>query len=368
VFDKVCRGLFEKDKLLFSFVITAQILIQRGEVTDQEWDFLVRGIAQAENVSAVPLPNPCSSWLPDSTWTALLALSTLPKFASILGAIGGGQQEAWRRFRSDPDMHTKELPSRELQQGLSLFQRLLLCKTLREDTLELSVMHFVEKALGRRFIEPTNVTLTGCFEDSSAYVPTIFILSPGADPTQLQLSFARGEDMEDRLDFVSLGRGQGPIAEKLIRKGCEGGGRWVCLQNCHLFLQWMPHLESLVEELPELVDPASTFRLWLTSYPAEGFPVPVIQCSVKMSNEMPRGLRANLLRTYRQLSSSSFDTVVVPKRKLLFSLAFLHAALLDRCTFGSIGFNNPYEWTAADLDISISVLNQELNESTMERR
>lgn len=366
VFDKVCRGLFEKDKLLFSFVITAQILIQRGEVTDQEWDFMVRGIVQSEGASAAPpAPNPCTSWLADSTWTALLALSTLPGFSDLPRAIGGGRQEAWRRFRSDPDMHTQELPARELQQGLSLFQRLLLCKTLREDTLELSVMHFVEQALGRRFIEPTNATLTGCFEDSSAFVPTIFILSPGADPTQLQLSFARSKDMEDRLDFVSLGRGQGPTAEKLIRKGCDGG-RWVCLQNCHLFLQWMPHLESLVEELPALVDPGSTFRLWLTSYPAEGFPVPVIQCSVKMSNEMPRGLRANLLRTYRQMSSGSFETTPVPKRKLLFALAFLHAALLDRCTFGSIGFNNPYEWTAADLDISITVLNQELHESTME--
>jgi dynein heavy chain len=366
VFDKVCRGLFEKDKLLFSFIITAKILQERGEVSSQEWDFLVRGIpVQVDGDSTESLPNPCSSWLADSTWEGLLALATLPQMASLPGSIGGSQQEAWRRFRSDPDMHRLPLPSRELQTNLSLFQRLLVIKTLREDALELSVIHFVEKALGRAFIEPTNATVTGCYEDSAAHVPTVFILSPGADPTQMQLSFARTRDMEDRLDFVSLGRGQGPTAEKLIRKGCAGH-RWVCLQNCHLFLQWMPHLESLVEQLPELVDENSNFRLWLTSYPAEGFPVPVIQCSVKMANEMPRGLRANLLRTYRELSSSKFDTVVPVKRKLLFSLAFLHAALLDRCTFGSIGFNNPYEWTAADLEISISVLNQELNDSTVE--
>lgn len=369
VFDKVCRGLFEKDKLLFSFMIAANISQEAGAVTPQEWEFLVRGMAvQVDGDTQTESPpklNPCSSWLNDTTWGGLVSLATLPRLESVTSCIGGSQQEAWRRFRSDPEMHKLPLPNRDLQSSLSLFQRLLLIKTLREDALELAVIHFVEKSLGRSFVEPTNASLQGCFEDSTAHVPTVFILSPGADPTQMHLSFARTKDMEDRLDFVSLGRGQGPTAEKLIRKGCDGG-RWVCLQNCHLFLQWMPRLESLVEELPQLVDDASAFRLWLTSYPAEGFPVPVIQCSVKMANEMPHGLRANLLRTYRDFSSSKFDAVVPVKRKLLFSLAFLHAALLDRCTFGSIGFNNPYEWTAADLDISLSVLNQELNESTVE--
>ena len=86
-------------------------------------------------------------------------------------------------------MHTAALPARELNSSLSLFQKLLLVNTLREDMLELSVIQFVENALGRRYIEPTNVTLEGCFEDTSPTVPTIFILSPAADPTQLQLAF-----------------------------------------------------------------------------------------------------------------------------------------------------------------------------------
>ena len=365
LFDKVCRGLFEKDKLLFGFMITAQILIERGEVSTAEWEFLVRGPSLA-NEDQASTPNPCSSWLPETTWANVLRLSSLRPFASLPASIGGAQQEAWRRYRSYPDMHTAALPARELNSSLSLFQKLLLVNTLREDMLELSVIQFVENALGRRYIEPTNVTLEGCFEDTSPTVPTIFILSPAADPTQLQLTFARSKDMEARLDFVSLGRGQGPAAEKLIRKGCASG-RWVCLQNCHLYLSWMPHLEALVEEIPSMVEPQSTFRLWLTSYPTDQFPVPLIQCSVKMSNEMPRGLRANLLRTYRQLPPSKFETVLPAKRKLLFSLAFLHAALLDRCTFGSIGFNIPYEWTAADLDISVEVLNQDLNEGSMEQ-
>lgn len=39
----LCRSLFEKDKLLFAFLLTGRILAAKGKLDPQEWSFLLTG-------------------------------------------------------------------------------------------------------------------------------------------------------------------------------------------------------------------------------------------------------------------------------------------------------------------------------------
>jgi dynein heavy chain len=94
----------------------------------------------------------------------------------------------------------------------------------------------------------------------------------------------------------------------------------------------MSSLEGLIERL---VDPnsdlqvKSNFRLFLTSMPASYFPVSVLQNGIKLTTEPPRGLKANLKRSYNEFTQTfaSSDSVVKSKefRSLLFSISFFHA-------------------------------------------
>ena len=69
----------------------------------------------------------------------------------------------------------------------------------------------------------------------------------------------------------------------------------------------MPRLEALVEQyVPDTMH--RDYRLWLTSMPSEQFPVSVLQNSIKITIEPPRGVRANLLSTWRdQITPARFD-------------------------------------------------------------
>lgn len=203
----------------------------------------------------------------------------------------------------------------------------------------------------------------------------------------------------------SLGQGQERDAEEMIESG-KRDGKWILLQNCHLFKTWMGTLAEICERFDDEADKIDPeFRLILTSMPVAYFPASVLQNGLKMTTEPPKGLKANLMRTYNTLidedtygalrrkpgapkeeedegddedtrkeagspknradteadaldgagGEPAFDNTVA-WQKLLFGLSFFHAVIQERRKYGPLGWNIKYEFNDSDLKTSITML------------
>lgn len=94
------------------------------------------------------------------------------------------------------------------------------------------------------------------------------------------------------------------------------------------------------------------YRLWLTSIPSSKFPVPVLQSGIKITNEPPRGIKANVRGSYNDLNVDWYNSCPkdVEFKKMFFALCLFHSVILERRKYGAIGWNIPYGWMNSDLE------------------
>ncbi|CAM9277540.1 unnamed protein product [Ascophyllum nodosum] len=403
VYGNICRGLFERHKLLFSALICFQILRHRTDIQRDEWGLFLRGAGLVDR-SAQP-PNPDPTRLTAAQWDIIFASEQLPPASrpSPCSEAGGEEKTTgcegdndkgllplkglcesvvnnWNAWISWADGEGGDVWEYRIPDGLfggdegkgngaSAFQRLLLVKAFREDQLLRCIGRFVGEKLGEAFAESPAASMEDIYADLDNKTPCIFILSTGADPTSMLLRFAKVMGYADRLSLVSLGQGQGPYAAELVEKGTKTGD-WVLLQNCMLAKSWMPALEKIVFGLADAAETNNeAFRLFLTSAPATYFPVSILQNGVKMTNEPPKGIRANVSRhvglSWANLIKED-DWETCAKRdefkRMIVGLLFFHANIQERRKFGPLGWNTRYAFDESDLETSIAVLRRFLEE------
>ncbi|CAB3253984.1 unnamed protein product [Arctia plantaginis] len=360
IYENVCRSLFEKDKLIFSLVLTLGIARAKGTLDDELVAFLLTGGVALDN----PYENPAPTWLTDKSWSEIVRCSNMNELKGFKEHFEKNLP-LWKAFYDLSAPHESSYP--EPFDEIEGIAKLIILRCIRPDKMIPLVQQYVVSQMGQTYIEPPPFDLEKSYNDSNCCSPLIFILSPGSDPMSGLVKFSMEKKVYS-FETISLGQGQGPIAANMINQAIITGG-WVVLQNCHVMDSWMGELERICAEV---IIPQSThhnFRCWLTSYPSKAFPVTVLQNGVKMTNEAPKGLKNNIYRSY--ISDPICDPefyISCPRtedwRRLLFALCFFHAIVQERRAFGPLGWNIQYEFNESDLRICIMQLQMFLSEYT----
>lgn len=358
VYRYTCRALFERHKLLFSFQMCAKILEVAGKLNMDEYNFFLRGGVVLDREEQ--MDNPCPGWLSDANWDNITELDKLTNFHGIMNSFEQYPRD-WNQWYTSPEPESACLPG-EWENACSEVQRMLIVRSLRQDRVAFCVTAFIINNLGSKFTEPPVLDMRAVVDDSLPRSPLVFVLSPGVDPTGALQQLAEQCHMSQRFQTLSLGQGQAPIATRMIKEGVKEG-QWVFLANCHLSLSWMPQLDKLVEQL-QVENPHPSFRLWLSSSPHPEFPISILQASIKMTTEPPKGLRANMTRLYQLITEPQFSrcTKTTSYRRLLFSLCFFHSILLERRKFLQLGWNIVYGFNDSDFEVSENLLSLYLDE------
>lgn len=352
LYNNVSQSLFASHKLLLSFLMTIKILQGENLMDAGEWRFLISGLISGDLDD--PIENPEPTWIDERMWSEISRVSSMPPFKGLHRSfevdIAG-----WRALFDSAVPHTVALP-KPFNDSLNSFQKMCVLRCLRPDKGMEAIHEFVLEKMGVKYTTPPPLNLAASYGESSVITPLIFVLSPGSDPNKELLKFAEEMRMARKLGSIALGQGQGVLAAKMIAEAIVKGS-WVLLQNCHLSISWMPELEKICEDFePDKMH--RDFRLWLTSMPTPHFPASVLQNGVKMTNEPPKGLRANLSGLYFKMNNDTLNVTTKPNeyKKLLFGLSFFHANIIERKQFGPLGWNIPYGFNDTDYDICKSQL------------
>ncbi|XP_028032579.1 dynein beta chain, ciliary-like isoform X2 [Bombyx mandarina] len=352
VFVYTSRGLFERDKLVFLFLITLQVLQGEGKIDPRELDFLLK-YAVAPEVSPY-------SWLSNNSWGGIVALSKMDAFENLDKDIEGATKR-WQKYTDGEAPERDKLPG-EWKNKTSL-QRLCIMRALRPDRMSYASSAFCEENLGTKYVEARTPPIEKSYQESNSTTAMFFILSAGVDPLKDLEKLGRKLGFStDKKNFhiVSLGQGQEIVAEEAMGVA-SANGHWVILQNIHLVAKWLATLEKKMEETFE--NPLPEYRLYLSAEPAADpayhiIPQGILESAIKITNEPPIGMWANLHKSLDNFNQETLEmcSKEAEFKSVLFALCYFHAVVAERRKFGPQGWNRVYPFNFGDLTICVYVL------------
>lgn len=218
---------------------------------------------------------------------------------------------------------------------------------MRPDRLSSALSIYIEEIMGKEYVDQQSFNMQSTYAETNRMTAILFVLFPGVDPTpdvekigaSLGFSIAKGNFVN-----ISMGQGQENIAKNALFDAAKKG-TWIMLQNLHLMQSWLYGLNGL-EGFMETVNASAhpNFRCFFSSEAppiADMVIIPesILQSCLKVANEAPQDLKANLRRAYSHFSEEFIVRAPESKRNefkaILFGTCFFHSLVLGRKKFGS---------------------------------
>lgn len=307
-FDYTRRGTFEKHKLIIATMLTLRINKRKKLITEEEEQALIKKELPME---PDPQPSNLQQFMAEPVWHAIQGLKKLAVFKELPHQI---ESEAlqWKKWYGEEKAEITELP--KSQKDCQGIHKLLLLRAMRPDRLTNALREYVRDSLGDMFIDQEPFDMFKIYEQMSVKVPTFFVLFPGVDPTPdvEAVGKVHGKIGEDESFInISMGQGQENKAIAYLQKAGKVGN-WIMVQNCHLMDDWMKIFERELEIIAENPETHKDFRCFISSEPPaspdeEKIPESILQNSVKVSNEAPQDLKANLRRALSKFPQAYYD-------------------------------------------------------------
>ncbi|CAJ1337950.1 unnamed protein product [Effrenium voratum] len=145
IFQNVCRGLFEDNKLTCSFLIATALQRHSGEISPTEWSLLLRGVGLLD-MSGKP-PNPDHDFFTDKMWDFVYAIQqySQDRCPDLCQHMTENLDE-WKAWVAQDLPHLQPLPqSYEEENQLHYFHYLLLLKGLAQEKLLVAIQEHTRR-------------------------------------------------------------------------------------------------------------------------------------------------------------------------------------------------------------------------------
>jgi dynein heavy chain, axonemal len=396
VFFDLVRSLYEKDHLLFAFMAAVETQMSKGSIDPEELQhFLTNGEfpvpigAEIRGTERVEIdddeddttvwqgfgrsgirgnaakPHPGFSWLSERQWQSACTLSSLKTIQTTLGSGGitgsiTDHPDAWRQYLAASYPTDTALPN-ALSATLSPFQQLLLLRIFHPHCVVSGMKKVVQKWCGVDVSRIPPLDISAAYEDSLSTIPLLFILDPGTDPTADIEAFASREfSVSDSRQLITteatLSSAQGFEA---LLKQCMETGNWMLVRNVHMEARFLQTLEEAFYTLGS-GEPDDSFRLWITSL-GINLSKTIYRSCMRVMWDAPVSVRAGMLRSYssspmvcedffHQARNEKQDRLF---RRCLFAMCMMHSAVIERCEYGTLGWNFSPNLTSFDLKFAM---------------